>query len=229
MWSGANGNTNGLLVPYLYNSGIISSNMFSFYLSSTDEANDSFIDFGAPNTAVMSTSMEEVVWLDVLNDDGNETWWTNKITGIQWDIKLRQAIFSLTETKAFTDTGTSCIMGPSLMIKHIKDTIKGELPRYYLDDYWGELFDCDYRKEMPSFWLLFGSYWFEVRPEDYAIKVTLSGLCTLCFQERSSDDYWVLGAAFMRGWYSIHDHESLKFGFVPYIDSPKMPPRLESL
>ena len=33
----------------------------------------------------------------------------------------------------------------------------------------------------------------------------------------------------MRGWYNIHDHESLRFGFVPYVDSPKEPPRLESL
>ena len=144
-------------------------------------------------------------------------------------MKLRQAMFTLKETKAFTDTGTSCIMGPSLMIQYIKDTILDVLPGYYHDSFWGELFDCDYREELPSFHLLFGSHWFEVRPEDYAIMVTLSGMCTLCFQERVSDEYWVLGVAFMRGWYNIHDHESLRFGFVPYVDSPKEPPRLESL
>lgn len=33
----------------------------------------------------------------------------------------------------------------------------------------------------------------------------------------------------MRGWYNIHDHEALRFGFVPYTDSPKTPPRLDSL
>ena len=33
----------------------------------------------------------------------------------------------------------------------------------------------------------------------------------------------------MRGWYNIHDHESLRFGFVPHIDSVKESPRLESL
>ena len=78
MWSGANGRTEGLLVPQLYESGIISRNMFSFYLTSYGD--NSFIDFGTPNPAVMST--DEIIWLDVLNEDGNETWWTNKITGI---------------------------------------------------------------------------------------------------------------------------------------------------
>ena len=78
MWSGANGRTEGLLVPQLYESGIISRNMFSFYLTSYGD--NSFIDFGTPNPAVMST--DEITWLDVLNEDGNETWWTNKITGI---------------------------------------------------------------------------------------------------------------------------------------------------
>lgn len=178
MWSGGNGYTEGLLVPHLYDQGVISSNIFSFYLSSSDEDNDSFIDFGTPNPAVTTYGMDEVVWLDVI---AGEPWWTNKITGIQWDIKLRNAIFSFEETKAFTDTGTSCIQGPSLMIQFIKDTILEQLPEYYKDAFWGELFDCDHREELPSFWLLFGSYWFEVRPEDYAVKATLSGLCTLCF------------------------------------------------
>ena len=78
MWSGANGRTEGLIVPNLYNSGVISRNMFSFFLSNTGD--DSFIDFGVPNPRAMKN--EEIVWLDVLNEDGNENWWSNKITGI---------------------------------------------------------------------------------------------------------------------------------------------------
>ena len=67
------------------------------------------------------------------------------------------------------------------MIRYIKDTILGLLPTYYEDLFWSELFDCEYRKHLPSFYLLFGSHWFEVRPEDYAVEVTLSGMCALCF------------------------------------------------
>ena len=79
---------------------------------------------------------------------------------------------------------------------------------YSHDEYWSELFDCDYRDQLPSFWLLFGGHWFEVRPSDYAVQVTASGLCTLCIETSHSNDYWVLGVAFLRGWYSIHDYET---------------------
>jgi len=33
MWSGVNGSTSGLLVPYLYSEGVIGENVFSFYLT----------------------------------------------------------------------------------------------------------------------------------------------------------------------------------------------------
>ena len=79
MWSGVNGKTGGLIVPHLHSQGIISSNMFSFYL--TSKAGASYIDFGTPNPAVMSDP-DDIVWIEVLNEDGNENWWTNKLTAI---------------------------------------------------------------------------------------------------------------------------------------------------
>ena len=40
---------------------------------------------------------------------------------------------------------------------------------------------------------------------------------------------WVLGVAFMRGWYNIHDYERQSFGFVPYKGSGKTLPWLETV
>ena len=51
MWSGADGSTDGLLVPYLYSQGVISEPSFSFYMTLTDET--SYIDFGTPNPAII--------------------------------------------------------------------------------------------------------------------------------------------------------------------------------
>lgn len=31
-------------------------------------------------------------------------------------------------------------------------------------------------------------------------------------------DEWIFGDAFMRGWYNIHDHDNVRFGFVPVAD-----------
>ena len=87
--------------------------------------NKSYIDFGTPNPEIMS-SPDDITWIDVLykNEEEGEDldpWWTNEITGIQWDEKLYHTAYILEEKRAFTDTGTSCIMGPLLMIQFIKN------------------------------------------------------------------------------------------------------------
>ena len=63
MWNGANGRSDGLIVTNLYEEGVINSQQFSFYL--TRKGTDSYIDFGAPNTAVMENP-DQIVWLDVI-------------------------------------------------------------------------------------------------------------------------------------------------------------------
>lgn len=78
---------------------------------------------------------------------------------------------------------------------------------------------------MPSFELLYGGYWFEVSKEDYIIEVD-STWCTLCMSPYSGLDFWILGDAFMRGWYNIHDHENMRMGFVPHATSAKATPEV---
>ena len=113
MWHGGQDPSETLFVPYLFSQGVISSNMFSFYLST--KGNESFIDFGTPNTSLM-THERDIVWLDIIPEIDQQPWWTNKINGIRWDEKMGNKALALDETSAFTDTGTSCIMGPARMI-----------------------------------------------------------------------------------------------------------------
>ena len=65
MWNGANGKADGLIVPYLHRQGVISRNIFSFYLSGKGSGQDSYIDFGTPNEKVFSDK-NDIVWLDVI-------------------------------------------------------------------------------------------------------------------------------------------------------------------
>ena len=65
MWSGVDGSTSGLVVPQLYEQGVLSSNMFSFYM--TAKADQSYIDFGEPNPTIIGDG-SSVVWLDVFNN-----------------------------------------------------------------------------------------------------------------------------------------------------------------
>ena len=64
----------------------------------------------------------------------------NKVTGLKWDDKFANASFTFEETKAFTDTGTSCILGPAYMIDYITSAILYHIPEYEPHGYWNQLF-----------------------------------------------------------------------------------------
>jgi hypothetical protein len=70
---------------------------------------------------------------------------------------------------------------------------------------------------------LFGGYWLEVLPEDYMIYDWGTQTYWMCIDE-SSDEMWVLGDAFLRGFYSTHDHAEKRFGFAPHSLSTKKSP-----
>lgn len=66
----------------------------------------------------------------------------------------------------------------------------------------------------------------EVTGSDVAVDITLANdgsLCALCLGD-SGADYWILGDVFLRGWYSIHDLDNMKMGFVPHATSVKAVP-----
>ena len=148
--------------------------MFSFYL--TGHLEDSYIDFG-PYDENAITSMDDLVWLDVIQGD---KLWSNTVTGLKWSHKSSE-LYRLEQTKAFTDTGTSCIIGPQDYIKWILETLEDILVSSQSSLKWGTIFDCQEINSLPSFYLLFGGYWFEVLPKDYTV-VTDSNLdeCAFC-------------------------------------------------
>ena len=66
-----------------------------------------------------------------------------------------------------------------------------------------------------------------VLPEDYLVDVSADddrSLCAPCLTAEENADHWILGDAFMRGWYNIHDHENKRMGFVPFLGSNKSAP-----
>ena len=160
MQSGAHGDTSRQYVPYLFENGVISENVFSFYLTSS--SGTSYMDFGTPNSSVMKyhTDDEEgIVWLDIVDSD---PWWTSYITGFYWGGVENPTLYKIDQARAIADTGTSCIMGPSLYLDWIMSHLLSLMTSYAFDDNYGYLFSCYEKDWMPSFYLLVGDYWFEV-------------------------------------------------------------------
>ena len=69
-------------------------------------------------------------------------------------------------------------------------------------------------------------YWYEINPEEYVVEA--NGLCHISFIA-SSSDYWILGIAFHRGYYIIHDIETDKLGVSVHVESTKSTPDLGTI
>ena len=214
MWFGGDlpaSSKTSLFVPKLKADGVISEATFSFYMDLRTDS--SYMDFGTPDPAMAT----DVVWLDVLADSRVysdwQNWWVNEVRGLYWQGE-EPRLYKLRALAALTDTGSSCIHGPGPYIRYLKDTILSQVSATTETvDSWEHYFDCDERSSLPSFYLLFGEHWFEVSPYDYAPEVNTGNRCALCLTEDEEREQWTLGAAFLRGWYSIHDYEEKMMGF----------------
>ena len=228
MWSGItdSADQSEMFMNGLMANGGISEKTFSFYLTGVD--GDSYIDFGAPNESVMDG---DITWIEI-----NETsdWWTSDLTSFRFDSTHRTTgqdfLIRSGVTEALTDTGTSCMTGPKEDMEFIIDQIIAQIEEtvtVYTDDDWGYQFECPDGTPQLNFEVLYGGYWMEVKPEDYLIDISIDddrSLCAVCLEADPLADHWILGDAFMRGWYNIHDHENKRMGFVPFIGSTKSAP-----
>lgn len=224
MWFGGTGGLASkadlLFVPKLKADGVIDEATFSFFLD--HRSSTSYVDLGTPDPAIATE--DSVVWIEVarnsriLYGEDYNNFWNSEIRGLYWQSLSGEDpnLFKLRNMAAITDTGNSCIYGPSLYIQYLRDKIASLIPQTEegTAGSWDFYFDCALRSSLPSFFLLFGEHWFEVSPYDYAPNVNTGDRCALCLEENGDSQYWVLGQVFLRGRYSIHDYEKSRMGFA---------------
>ena len=167
-------------------------------------------------------------WID-LNPDLNV--WSNWVYGLKWadntDISVKEVTFS-NPYEADTDTGSSCIAGPSGEVDDIINQILNQASEWAVNDSWNYIYWCSDLTNglLPTFSLDYGGHWMEVTPEMYSINVGSSegeDVCAPCIGSYNIN-YWVLGQAFLRDWYVIHDYANARFGFIdPSIPLPEDP------
>ena len=105
-------------MPAMKASSNISEETFSFYMTGLD--GQSYLDFGTPNPSLMDG---DPIYIDIQDEN---LWWTEQLVGFRWsaDFDADQIEYEITSaTDAITDTGSSCIVGPSGEIDYIKNTI----------------------------------------------------------------------------------------------------------
>ena len=125
MWSGNSPSLDQeeMFMNKMVETSLIDKNIFSFYLTGVD--GDSYIDFGEPNPAAMSDPAD-LVYMDVIDDT---PFWTEYVTGIRFETgvdsngDLTYESYSIPASKSETDSGSSCIIGPTKYINTIRDKI----------------------------------------------------------------------------------------------------------
>lgn len=122
-----------------------------------------------------------------------------------------------------TDTGTSDLYIPSDYYKSVVDVI-GESVSLSGNKRYGYTFPCSELQYAPTIRFLYGGYWMEMLPVDYALPIEgYTESCLLRMWEETDDPtMWLLGDPFLRGYYSTHDHDNNAFGFVPHATSSKV-------
>ena len=76
----------------------------------------------------------------------------------------------------------------------------------------------------PTLYFLIGGLWTEMKPNDYIIDSSIDkdrSVCTLGIVP-NTEDYWLLGDTFLRGYYSVFNMDSGQLGLVPHVDSDKV-------
>jgi len=56
--------------------------------------------------------------------------------------------------------------------------------------------------------------WFTYYPKDYLQETREGGKCEVWIQSHFWPTYWILGAPFLRAFYSVHDYETEKIGLI---------------
>lgn len=179
------------------------------------------MDFGAPNQAAMSNP-SDLIWITA---DSQYQHWTSTVGGMKWSGTDTVPV-TFTNQVGLTDTGSSCIVGPRASIEPIQTTIYNKITNKVANSNWDYIFSCSQINNLDSFFLQYGDYWFEIRPQDYIVPLNAFGTCGLCLQYQKAQDigYWILGDVFLRDWYSIHSYSPMRMGFVPAANSGRSVP-----
>ena len=220
--SGLSSATPTLLWQALKDNSVITNRIFCFGLRLS--TGTSFLDMGS--VILSNTKGGVVYYVPAITD----FWWTNYVTGVKFGTgqNLDNA-YTLTSYKAFTDTGAACTYIPTEYYAFITAELISKATSPVASTTWGYTMPCSDASNMDSVKFLYGDYWLEMLPADYLVDITGSSTtCGLCMLESTvtsgGSTYWVLGANFLRGFYTVYDRESSRIGFAALSGSAKDEP-----
>ncbi|XP_057583803.1 pregnancy-associated glycoprotein 2-like [Hippopotamus amphibius kiboko] len=183
--------------------GVISQPVFAFYLSDQKE-NGSVVMFGGVDH---SYHKGELKWIPVSQTQH----WQMTVNRITMG---RIVIGCIHGCEAMLDTGTALLFGPTRWITTIQKLINGtrfgrehEIP-------------CSSITQLPTFTLNINGTDYPVPAQAYIWK-SPEGRCFSNFREypetSSKSETWILGAVFLRQYFSVYDRGNNRIGLAPAV------------
>ncbi|XP_030632480.1 pepsin A-like [Chanos chanos] len=173
--------------------GRVSQNLFSFYLTSSEEG--SVVILGGTDPAYHSGSIQ---WIPLSQQQ-------------KWQIEMQSIVISentvacIGSCSAIVDTGTALIVGPTTDINNIYGWVGA-----YVDQSGDAIVSCSNIDLMPDVIFQINGYTFSLPASAYVYQ--FGSTCRVGFE--TGGDFWILGDVFLREYYSVFDRENNMVGFA---------------
>lgn len=178
----------------LMNNGVLSSNLFSIYLSTQHSADassgTSAIFFGSIPTEYYSG---DITYTDVVSD----TYWVIEFTDVAVGGSSINACSGY--CYAIVDSGTSVITGPASAVDTILNSITVSE-------------DCSNLSSLQNISFTISGVEFNLTPSQYVIEI--DGECEIGIMSLDQDNLWILGDTFIRAYFTVFDRENNRVGFA---------------
>ncbi|KAK1715941.1 eukaryotic aspartyl protease [Colletotrichum lupini] len=182
----------------------------SAFYSERDEAKPrSFYTFGWIDTDLVSASGEDIHWTDIDNSQG---FWMFE----SGSASINGKAVTQSGNKAIADTGTTL----ALVSDEVCDALYKAIPSAKYDDQQqGYVLPTSTKADdLPEFKVAVGDKEFVIQKEDLAFAPASDGFWYGGVQSRGSNEFDILGDAFLKSIYAIWDQGNTRFGCVPKIE-----------
>ncbi|XP_058860695.1 pepsin A-like [Acipenser ruthenus] len=179
----------------MMNQGLVSQDLFSFYLSRDSQAG-SVVTFGGIDPSYYTGNIN---WIPVTS----QTYWEITMDNITVSGNV---VACSSGCRAIVDTGTSLVIGPMNDIANIQSSVgasRGQNGEYTVN--------CNIAKSMPEVTFNINGVPFTLPSTAYVFQRT-SG-CSSGFGQ-DYNDLWILGDVFIRVYYSIFDRGNNRVGLA---------------